>query len=445
MFPTHAINDPKFYREIGFLPPILADKGKVGQMLIGIDTSSYWKFNSQDGNKDAPLILCLGVSPGVSSLVEMANGLGPFKSKVNYATLSQFWVDNDHGLTMKADVVFLDMMITGGYSKFYTTKHKPIAVQNDVYIKHILKLLKENFKGSAKNKKIFLHGTGYTTKFLPGLANLLKDNGYSMKGISASSPLLSPYSDIKGSYIFAVSNNMIDKAQQVEQEKKIEFLPILTKAKDDGVNTAVTKLQLALYGDKHSYHPVNMFNILEKCMSYHKACLRGEYPRTVFMNNPKFQMVSKVYKTKLEVIDLGFTQNPYNDPSFMEDVTEEYEKLLDDGVKVLFTSGEYSPFASWHGAIQAITNFVWKHTELFKNIFPNRLSYGFAKGAENLGFIKFDNAGLVISENQAKHMVDAIYDNLLGLPTSSKKHQKKSSEKPKAEEQIEEVPVGMKI
>jgi len=97
------------------------------------------------------------------------------------------------------------------------------------------------------------------------------------------------------------------------------------------------------------------------------------------------------------------------------DVTEDYVKLLNDGVKVLITAGEHNSFASWYGALEALTNLDWDHRSLFQNENPNRFKNGFAKGAENLGFIKFDNSGFLVSERMAKPLVDAIYENLLDV------------------------------
>lgn len=68
-----------------------------------------------------------------------------------------------------------------------------------------------------------------------------------------------------------------------------------------------------------------------------------------------------------------------------------------------------------------MTNFDWNHNNLFKNELPNRLNYGFAKGAHNLGFVKFDNAGHLISETHAKELVNAIYENLLGEDRNDEK------------------------
>lgn len=254
---------------------------------------------------------------------------------------------------------------------------------------------------------------GYTTKFLPGLANKLSDNGHTVKGISASSPLISAYNNIKGSYVFAVNNHMISKSKLIEQERLIEFLPVITKAKEEGAGDDIKKLLKILLGKKKQYKPINVLDIMEKCIAYHKACLKAEYTRTVFMNNPKFQMVTGITKTKLEVIDLDFSQNPFKTKLFAEDVTKDYVKLLEKGVKVLFTNGEYSIFTPWHGTLQAITNFDWKHNSLFRNEIPNKLKYGFAKGAHNLGFIKYDGAGHLVSETHSKELVDAIYENLV--------------------------------
>jgi len=63
----------------------------------------------------------MAIGPGISSFVELANGLGPIQSVVNYSNLNQWWVDNPHALNMKADLVFIDMMKKGGYSMFIST------------------------------------------------------------------------------------------------------------------------------------------------------------------------------------------------------------------------------------------------------------------------------------------------------------------------------------
>lgn len=220
--------------------------------------------------------------------------------------------------------------------------------------------------------------------------------------------------------MFAVNNGMLEDNQLVEQERLINFLPIITKTKDEGAKNTIKELLRVLYGTKKHYKPVNLLDLMGKCTAYHLACLKREYARTVFMNNPRFQMVSGITKTKFEVIDLGFSKDPFNEELFLNDTVDDYTKLLDDGVKVLVTTGEHNSFSSWYGALEALTNFDWEHRSLFQNENPNRFKYGFAKGAENLGFIKFDDTGFLVSERRPKELVDAIYENLLDVDPNHK-------------------------
>lgn len=341
-----------FYKRLGFIEPKLKDKGRTGQMTIGLDQSSYWFFKSQQKDSKS-LIICLGISPGISTLIDMSNGLGPFRSKTKNkaSSLGQWWVNNPHSLNKKANLVFLDMMHKGGYSRFSTTKGLPIEAQNDIYFKHIMKLLDTELAfDKLEIKDIYLHGVGFATKFLPGLTNKLLSKGKAVKGLSVSSPMFSAYNNLKGSYVFSANNQLLSRSSLEEQQKYIEFLPVITKAKGDGAKSSIQKLlsSMPMYASK-AYTPVNFLNIMETCLTYHKVCLKGEYVRTVYMNNPKFQMVSGITKTKLEVIDLGFSEDPYNNNLFEVDVTNDYVKLLEMGVKVLVTTGEYDLLSSWQG------------------------------------------------------------------------------------------------
>lgn len=395
IIPDSIVNTPEFYQRLGFFPPDLKDTGKAGQVTIGSDTSAYWHFKSQDGNKNAPIILCVAMGPGIPSFIDLTNGIGPFKSVIRHPSLNQYWVNNSHSLNMNADLVFIDMMKEGGFSRFVSTKGKSISEQNEIYVKHIDHILINELKYKKANhkKSLNLHGTGYTTKFFPGLYHLLSDDGYNVNGLSISNPLFAPYYDVKGSYLFGANNNLIDLDVLSEQEKVIEFLPVLNKAKDGGCKKETKKLLDILYGTKKVYKPTNMLDMREQCMAYHKACLQLEYSRTVFINNPRFQQVSKIYRTKFEVIDLNFSKNPYTSALFDDDNTQEWIKLLNSDVKVLVTAGETNSFASWYGTLLALTTFNWKHRSLFQNENPKRFTHGFAKGAENLGFVKFDGAG----------------------------------------------------
>merc|ERR1711976_209017 len=100
-----------------------------------------------------------------------------------------------------------------------------------------------------------------------------------------------------------------------------------------------------------------MLDMRDECMAYHRACLNLEYTRTVYMNNPRFQQVSKIYKTKFEVIDYKFSKDPYQMKQFAVDNTHEWIKLLNSGVKVLVSAGETNSFASWYGTLNALTTF----------------------------------------------------------------------------------------
>ena len=306
MFPSKDVNTKEFYEKLGFFAPKLADKGKAGQTLIGVDVSAWWHFEPQQKSDTAPLIICMSMGPGVSSMIEMTNGLGPFKSVVNYETLDQWWKNNPHALNMHAEVLFIDMMSKGGYSRFTSTQFLPAVAQLDVYFKHIEKILEHELlmpRTALLGRDIYLHGTGYTTKFLPGLVTLFKMKNYSVKGVSASSPMLSAYHSVKGSYLWAVNNNMISEDILASQEKMLNFLPLISKTKDEGAKGTIRRLLDILYGTKKTFKPINLLDLMEQCVSYHKACLKKEYPRTVFHNNPRFQMVSNIMKTKFEVID----------------------------------------------------------------------------------------------------------------------------------------------
>jgi len=396
VIPDSIVNTPEFYQRLGFFPPDLKDTGKAGQVTIGLDTSAYWHFKSQDGNANAPLILCVAMGPGIPSFMDLTNGLGPIKSVIRHPSRNQYWLDNSHSLAMNADVIFIDMMKKGGYSRFISISGKSsIEKQNKIYFKHINHILIEELKIKKENhkKSLNLHGTGYTTKFFPGLYHLLSDDGYNVNGLSISNPLFAPYYDIKGSYLFGANNGLVGLDVLSEQEKAIEFLPVLSKSKDDGSARETKKLLDILYGTQKIYKRENMLDMRDQCMAYHKACLEMEYTRTVFINNPRFQQVPKIYRTKFEVIDYAFSVNPWNSPMFNEDNTQEWIKLLDSGVKVLVTAGETNSFASWYGTLLALTTFNWKHRSLFQNENPKRFANGFAKGAENLGFVKFDGAG----------------------------------------------------
>lgn len=355
-------------------------------------------------------------------MVEMANGLGPFKSKVNYANLNQWWLNESHSLSMKADTLFIDMMEKGGYSRMKSLKKLTMSAKISVYVQHIEKTLLEELgkEEEYRNRSLYLHGTGYTTKFLPGLYRAMKSKGYTIKGISASSPMFSPYYNMKGSFLLAINNNLLEKSVYVEHQQNIDFLPVVSKAAHGGAKVTIKNLLAVLYGVKKIYKPINRLNIMGTCIAYHKACLKAEYPRTIFFNNPRFQLVSMITKTKLEVIDLEFSKDPYNNPLFYQDITDQYAKLLEEGVKVLFTSGDHDMLSTWYGTIEALTNMNWSHNALFRNENPRKLEYGYAKGAENLGFVKFDDAGYVISDTHAKQLVDAIYENLLDLKPTQK-------------------------
>merc|ERR1711935_348666 len=195
------------------------------------------------------------IGPGVSSMIEMTNGLGPFKSVVNYESLDQWWKNNPHALNMHAEVLFIDMMSKGGYSRFTSTQMLPPVAQLDVYFKHIEKILTEELlmpRTALLGRSVYLRGTGYTTKFLPGLVTLFKMKNYSVKGVSASSPMLSAYHSVKGSYLWAVNNNLISEDILASQEQMLNFLPLITKTKDEGAKGTVRRLLDVLYGTKKS-------------------------------------------------------------------------------------------------------------------------------------------------------------------------------------------------
>lgn len=154
---------------------------------------------------------------------------------------------------------------------------------------------------------------------------------------------------------------------------------------------------------------------MDKCIARHMACLRAEWPRTVFMNNPKFQMVSNITRTKLEVIDLDFSLNPFNFELYYQDNTDEWSELLDLGINVLVMSGEFDLFSAWHGNFEAVTNFNWKHNQLFRNKQVEKVGALYVKSAENLTFIKFDGAGYIPSETHPKEVIYAIYKHLIGI------------------------------
>lgn len=114
------------------------------------------------------------------------------------------------------------MMAKGGYARFVSTSSKmSVPAQCDVYLAHIEKLLGKEL--NFKSKTLYLHGLGYTSKFLPTLTKLLIKKGYKVKGVSTSSPHFSAFQSMKGSYEFGAANHLIARSSVLEQADLINF------------------------------------------------------------------------------------------------------------------------------------------------------------------------------------------------------------------------------
>lgn len=184
----------------------------------------YWFFNSQDGNKQAPLIVWLQGGPGCSSMLGLFMENGPMALSQNKN--GTFAVNKrEITWTQNAHVLFIDQPVGTGYAVnndgSYVTSDKEGAQQAlfallGFFTKH----------PELQSNPLFISGESYGGHWVPSVAMAILDHNKKaskpllLQGISVGDPLIDAYIQVQGYPEYAkqtglISNNEYPKIKKM--------------------------------------------------------------------------------------------------------------------------------------------------------------------------------------------------------------------------------------
>ncbi|XP_063708720.1 venom serine carboxypeptidase-like [Culicoides brevitarsis] len=355
-------------------------------------------------NENKPLVLWLQGGPGASSLFGLFVENGPFFVNEDLVSIRK----NPFSWHKNYSMLFIDNPVGAGFSftdeDGYTQNVTQVAKHLHIGLTQFLKMFPW-----LQNVPFFIAGESYAGKYIPAIGYEIyeqnkiddgKEFKINLKGLAIGNGFSDPYNMMYYSQ-FAFQTGLID--QHARNEMRV--FEILAQ---ENISNAKGKVfwDLALYTFlKHSRYG-NVYNILHpevyKLDSYLTFVDQAHIRKALHIGNQEFAPPTAVYYNLLE--------------DFMDSAMPWVEKLLDQGLRIMFYSGNLDFIVAYPVSENAYYHMNWKGREEYRQ--ARRLSFlvdgklaGYVKRARNV-FIEavILNAGHMVPTDQPKVCLELIDD-----------------------------------
>ncbi|EFA81762.1 peptidase S10 family protein [Heterostelium album PN500] len=190
----------------------------------------YWFFESQDGNKDAPVVLWLQGGPGGSSLFGLFVENGPYAILENLTMVPRNVTWNEH-----FSMLYVDNPVGTGFS--YTNSMAGYSSNQDQIAANLHSLLVQFFGVFPQyaNNDFYVAGESYAGKYVPALGyyiiqqnKLNPSNFINLAGIAVGDGLCDPVTQVTQYANLAFYMGLADLGQQntmsIYQDKIIQAI-----------------------------------------------------------------------------------------------------------------------------------------------------------------------------------------------------------------------------
>ncbi|OMH78914.1 Carboxypeptidase Y [Zancudomyces culisetae] len=407
-------------------------------------------FESQTGNKNAPLILWLNGGPGCSSLTGLFMENGPCRVNPN----GDGTVTNDYSWNKNAHMLYLDQPLGTGFSYGNPSGYNSSAIADDAYA--FLKMFLENFT-QYDNSEVHLFGESYAGHYIPEIGKKIfqenqesnKNNGFkiNLKSIGIGNGYIDPLEQVKyfgkmacdSTYPKALSDDkcrLIDEmtSECTEQLAKCQSPELLTNDDYPSCGPEAERLACAI-----AYYPCNkaidvyadyrnIHDVRSNCDVPTKLYLHG-YKGIEYLNKKDIQDSLGAEISKFEVCNDKIHIKFVLSGDYMRSQSHNLAYLLDNGIKVLNYAGDADWICNWMGIEAVLKKLEWSGRAEYNSAeerkwmskkipiteFSNYDSSGMVKSYGGLTYIKIYEAEHMAPYSQPENTLDMVNKWISGI------------------------------
>lgn len=376
----------------------------------------YWLFNPENGNKKAPLVIYINGGPGCASTRGAFTHVGPI-SVHKYNKDKKIAAKNPYGWNKKNYLLFIDQPIGVGFST--STSERESREKGELkrqFMKFISRFFDSNpeFKGTDLYLSSICYGGQYGAYFSKALKESEQAGLYNFKGFFVTNPIIDPMT-----YFTA----MVDYSYQMREHTMMS----------DGLKAHLDKI---IEECKHRYslgfkNPMHAYTTVAACSKpkgiiHHIASKYNPNFNLFYLRNRRNVTLSKEHIEFLndpEVQEHIGVDKKYNDCNYkwgymfaetdmMQDASEYYEYLLDNGVKVWIVSGEDDWETNYYQIEEDLAKLDWSGTDLWKGNDLRECTYGMCKRVKNLNYVRMEDGIHVITMSNPQESLELFYNFL---------------------------------
>lgn len=361
----------------------------------------YWFFESQNSENnsnpdDIPLVIWLNGGPGASSSVGLFLENGPIRLENNNI------IPNPCSWNEKVHLIYWDQPVGTGYSTVDGIEN--FVKDEDELSEQFYNGLNGFYDRHPEYRKCPLYVTGesYAGKYVPNIAwKIHKKGGMNMKGLAIGDGWMNPKMQIRRQLIYGYEMGFIDtKQRRIIRKKYKKFCEHLDKAIEHGADHK-TWLKIVRKGNKVTQDILNCGGLpdIYDVRRWSDVSLDS---LTKYMNMNEIK--DKLHVSESITWKCADDEGPVPEAlasDNMTDVTCLFPKLLDNGYRILFYTGNFDMSCGFTGTeiILQDLNYLGKWNEL------NRKVWGYPKG-RTIGYIKsLDNLLTQVVIPNAGHLV----------------------------------------
>ncbi|XP_037043900.1 venom serine carboxypeptidase-like isoform X2 [Bradysia coprophila] len=362
--------------------------------------------DSPENDDNRPVVLWLQGGPGSSSLFGLFTENGPFFINEDKISIRK----NPYSWHTKYNILFIDNPVGTGFSFTDASGYCQNITQVAKHLYLGLRQFFQLFPWLASNP-FYITGESFAGKYIPAIGfeinerNKIEDFQINLQGLALGNALSDPYNMLNyGDY--AYQTGLVDK-HGWRQMKIFEYL-----AKEH-VNDAYGKIywDAQLYAFVQASNYSNVYNILEP------NALEFD-PFALFMNQPHIRKA-------VHVGDQEFASSTtvyYNlTPDFMTTAMHWTEKLLNEGLRIMYYSGNMDVIVAYPLSEEAYSRMKWNGIDAYRSacrnpFYVNDTLHGYVKKANNFYDVLILNAGHMVPTDQpvaALTLLNRFIDNTL--------------------------------
>ncbi|XP_028968792.1 venom serine carboxypeptidase-like [Galendromus occidentalis] len=378
--------------------------------------SSPSKTEKDQFNTTSPLVLWMQGGPGASSLFGLFVETGPFQ------------VNMDLTLTLRptswlkyASLLYLDNPVGSGFSftadeDCYPTDQQAIGDDLTDFVRQFYVLFPEFI-----STPLYIGGQSYAGKYVPTLSyRLATDEGFAfvpLQGMIIGNGFSDPIHMLEyGDFLEGVGLLNREQADEISQQTKIARKMIRLKMYVEAY-ALIDQLIVGAFTPQGT-----IIQNLTGIGHYYNILRSGHPPEmTFFYHYLHMERVKKAIHAGGRNISDGAAIRRALIPDMMQSVADQFAKLLDNGYRVLFYSGQLDIIVNYVCVENFFHNLVWSGAKKWRNTKRKQWRIdgpqvvGFVRQVNNLTEVMIRNAGHIAPFDQPWPTLDMFRRFIDGL------------------------------